>query len=58
MVSANIIVDDHIDFSEFSKEEAINSFIDEAVIESVLDKQVEEPAVSVVIETGSRQKYW
>ena len=56
--STNIIVDDHIDFSEFSKEETINIFIDEAVIESILDKLVEEPAVSVVIETGSRQKYW
>ena len=38
MKSANIIVDDHSDFSEFSKEESINSFTDEVVVESIFSK--------------------
>ena len=55
MEFANVVVDDHSDFLEFSKEEAINNFTDEAMIESVLDEQVEEPTISVAIETRSRQ---
>ena len=54
MDSANIVVDDHNYFSEFSIEEAINSYTDKAVGEFVLDKQVEEPAVFVATETGSK----
>ena len=55
MEFANIIVDDHNDFSKFSKEEAINSFTNKVVGQSILDKQVEELIVFVITETGSRQ---
>ena len=53
--SANVVMDGHNDFSKFSKEHAINSFIDEAFVESILDKQVKEPAYSIAIEIGSKQ---
>ena len=32
MESANVVMDDHSDFFEFSKEDLINSFTDEVVI--------------------------
>ena len=55
MESTNVLVDDHSDFSEFSKEEAMNKFVDEAVVEYVLDKELEEPVISIAIKNGSRQ---
>ena len=55
MESTNIVVDDHIDFSEFSKKEAINSFTDETVVESILHKEVEALIVSVATTIGCRQ---
>ena len=52
---ANVVVDYHSDFYKFSKEEVINSFTDETVVDYVLDKQVEKPVVSIVTKTRSRQ---
>ena len=48
-------MDNHSDFSKFSKIEVINSFIDEIVAVSILDKQVEEPAVSIAMKIGTKQ---
>ena len=56
MEPANVVVGDHNDFSEFSKEELINNFTDEVVVEFIHDKQVEEPIDSIKIETGSKQR--